>query len=99
MDNGSDEKKVSIQTPPELHKTTAALSANNLLSADYNPNHNPEKDEIVQNASIRILEIESVLDKMNTHINKHHRKSLKSMQDFEQVKHSIASIIAKSQKQ
>ena len=71
--------------PPNL-SLSMSQSANNLLSTNYNPSHNSKKDEIVQNASIKILEVESLLDKLNDHIDKHHRKSSQKLQDFEQVK-------------
>lgn len=62
-----------------------AVSASGLLSTDFNPNKNPKKDEIVHHASVHILEIENVLTKMDVHFDKQHRKSLKRLQDFEQV--------------
>ena len=67
-----------------MPKSTASASLD-LLSADYNGTSNPKKDELVQNASIRILEVESLLDKLNDHVEEHHRRSSQELQDFEQV--------------
>ena len=60
-------------------------STSNLLSVNYNPSHNPKKDAIVQNASIRILEVEALLDKIDSHVEIHHRRSSHKLKDFEQV--------------
>eukprot|EP01083_Nonionella_stella_P215246 774868_1 len=82
----------SSVNPTSIIKNTISHSTSNLLSAEYNPSHNPKKDELVQSASIRILEVESLLDKLNTHIDKHHRQSSQKLQDFEQIHTELSKI-------
>ena len=91
--NKSKTNKEALSTfnPPKktILSSGVSQSTNNLLSANYNPKNNPKKDEIVQTASIKILEVESLLDKLNDHIDRHHRKSSQKLQDFEQVNTKI----------
>jgi len=67
-------------------------STSNLLSVNYNPSQNPKKDAIVQTASIRILEVEALLDKIDSHIDKHHRRSSHKLKDFEQIHSELSQI-------
>merc|ERR1712187_931587 len=85
---------VSFNSPKITTKlmTTGSSSTSKLLSANYNPSKNPKKDKLVQNASIRILEVESLLDKLDNHIDKHHRKSSQELQDFEQIHSELTKI-------
>lgn len=46
-----------------------------------------KQDALVQSTSIRLLEVEQLLSKLNTHYDKHTRKNSKQMQDCQQVIH------------
>eukprot|EP01083_Nonionella_stella_P142808 442524_1 len=87
----STSTKANIPTQPKFQSAISS-STSNLLTAEYNPTHNPKKDELVQSASIRILEVENLLDKLDHHIDKHQRKSSKKLQDFEQIHSELSKI-------